>query len=125
MCIRDRCQIFNEDQGGHKDISLSHVGAEAGVVVVDAEFFDQIAAQLDSEIATRCVESRRCLGEGVLVLGLQHHVNGLHHGLVVLALHRSNATISGANLCEHQRVLSNVKNLTATRRAGARISDSA
>ena len=107
-------QIFNEDQGGHKDISLSHIGTEAGVVVVVAEFFDQIAAQLDSEIATGCIESRRCLGEGVLVLGLQHHINRLHDGLVVLALHRSNAAIGGADLCEHQRALSNVKNLTAT-----------
>ena len=107
-------QIFDEDQGGHKDISLSHVGAEAGVVVVVAEFFDQIAAQLDPEIATGSIESRRCLGEGVLVLGLQHHINRLHDGLVVLALHRSNAAIGGADLCEHQRALSNVKNLTAT-----------
>ena len=45
-------QIFNEDQGGDKDISLSHIGTEAGVIVVVAEFFDQIAAQLDPEIAT-------------------------------------------------------------------------
>ena len=61
--------------------------------------------------------------EGVLVLGLQHHINRLHHGLVVLALHRSNAAIGGADLCEHQRALSNVKDLTATGPWGARISD--
>ena len=107
-------QIFNEDQRGDEDISLSHIGTETGVVVVVAEFFNQIAAQLDPKISTGSIESRCCLGEGVLVLGLQHHINRLHHGLVVLALHRSNAAIGGADLCEHQRALSNVKNLTAT-----------
>ena len=67
-----------------------------------------------TEIATGGVESRCSLGEGILVLGLQHHINRLHHGLVIMALHRSNAAIGGADLCEHQRALSNVKNLTAT-----------
>ncbi|QNJ00776.1 hypothetical protein SynA1562_01949 [Synechococcus sp. A15-62] len=42
---------------------------------------------------------------------------------MVLALHRSNAAIGGADLCEHQRALSNVKNLTATGPQGAKISD--
>ena len=39
--------------------------------------------------------------EGVLVLGLQNHINRLHDGFVVLTLHRSNAAIGGADLCEH------------------------
>ena len=42
---------------------------------------------------------------------------------MVLTLHRSNAAIGGADLCEHLRVLSNVKNLTATCRDGAKISE--
>ena len=58
-----------------------------------------------------------------MVLGLQNHIDRLHDGLVVLALHRSNSAIGGADLCEHLGAFSNVKNLTVTGPRDARISD--
>ena len=110
-------QILNENQRGDKDIGLGNIGAEIGVVVLVAQFLNQIAAEFNTQIGSGGIQSISRLGESVLILGLKNHVNSLHHGFVVLALHRSNASIGGANLCEHQRILSNVKNLTATKRA--------
>ena len=117
------CQIFDEDQRGDEHIRLCHVLTETGVVLLVTELFDQIAAQLDSKFTAGRIESCCRLSQRVLVLGLKHHINRLHHGLVVLSLYRSNAAIGGADLCEHLRVLSNVKNLTASRRLDARIRD--
>ncbi len=105
-------QILDEDQRGDEDIGLSHIGAETGVIVLVAQLLDQIAAQFDPEVAPRGVQRRGGLGERILILRLQHHIHRLHHGLVVLTLHRSNATIGGADLREHLRTLSNVKNPT-------------
>ena len=114
-------QIFDEDQGRHKDICFSHIGTETGVVDVVAQFFDQVAAQLDPKLSTCCIQSGRRLGQRVLILRFQNHIHRFHNGFVVLSLHRSNATIGGADLCEHLRTLSNVKNHTASRRSSAKI----
>ena len=105
-------QIFDEDQRSNEDISLSDIRAEIGVIAVVAKFLDQVPAQLNPEIATGSVESGSRLGQRVLVLRLKNHVNRFHHGTMVLTLSRSNSAIGGADLREHRRVLSNVKNHT-------------
>ena len=115
-------QVFDEDQRCNKDIGLSDIRAEIGVIVVIPKLFDQVTAELDAEVATGRIQGCRSLRQGVLVLGLQNHVHRFHHGLVVLTIHRGNAAIGGADLCEHLRGLSNVKNDTATGNIGARIS---
>ncbi|CAI8163976.1 MAG: Uncharacterised protein [Synechococcus sp. CC9902] len=117
-------QIFDEDQRGDENVGLGDIGTEVGVVAFITQLFDQISAQFNSQIGTGSVQGSSCLGQRVLVLGFENHVHSLHHGFVVLALDRSNSAVGGANLREHQRFLSNVKNLTATDRAYAKISDS-
>ena len=82
--------------------ALNASGGDLGIEL-SGYLINQITAQLNPEIAAGGIQSRCSLGEGVLVLGLEHHVDRLHHGLVVLTLHRSNPTISGADLCEHLR----------------------
>ena len=94
-------QIFNEDQRSDKYIRRSHVRLEIGVVLGVAQFLNQVAAQLDRQGAVLGIERVGCLGKGVLVLGFEHHINGLHHGPAVHVAGR-NAAVGGANLREHQ-----------------------
>ena len=105
-------QILDEDQGGHEHIGLGDVGTEVRVIVLIAELLDQIAAQLDSEGTVLGVQARGRLGEGILILRLQHHIDGLHHRLVIVGLSRNNPAVGGANLREHRHPLSYVKNTT-------------
>ena len=99
-------QILNEDQGGDKHIGCGHIGAEVGVILGIPEFFNQVAAQLDRQGTVLVVEGGGCLGEGVLVLGLQHQIDGLHHGAAVHVCGADSA-VGGADLREHRRRLGN------------------
>ena len=115
-------QIFDENQRGDEHIGLGHIVFEVFVVGVVAKFFDQVAAEFDTQVASAGVQSGGRLRECVLVLGLQHHIHRLHDGLMVLTLHRSHAAIGGADLCEHRRTLSCVTNFTATSSSTPRFS---
>ena len=99
-------QVFNENQRGDKNVCLSYIRTKTGVIVVITQLFDEIAAQLNPELRTRCIQGISRLGQRVLVLGFQHHIHGLHHRFVVLTINRGNAAISGADLCEHLRTSS-------------------
>ena len=95
-------QVFDENQRGDEHVRCGHIGLEVGVVLGVAQFFDQVTAQLDRQGSVLVVERVGRLGEGVLVLGFEHHVNGLHHGPAV-HLTGADAAVGGANLREHGR----------------------
>ena len=86
-------QVFDENQGGDEDIGLSDIGAEVGVVLRVSKLFDQIAAQINGDRAIGVVEGGGCLGQRVLVLGLQNHIDRFHHGP---AIHLRGADAAGS-----------------------------
>lgn len=111
-------EVFDEDQRGDEHIGRGHIGAEVGVVLRVAELLDQIAAQLDRQGAVVGVDRLGRRGEGVLVLGLQHHVHRLHHGPSIGGRRggRADPAVDGADLREHaSQRLSNVKEPTQRR----------
>ena len=61
-------QIFDEDQRSDEDIGFSDIRAERGVVIGVPELFDQVAREIDGQIAALRVEAGGGLGQGVLVL---------------------------------------------------------
>ena len=55
-------QIFDEDQRSDEDIGFGHIGAEGRVVLRVPELFDQIARQIDGQVAALRVEAGGGLG---------------------------------------------------------------
>jgi len=96
-------QVFDENQRGDEHVRCGHIGLEVGVVLGVAQFLDQVTAQLDRQGSVLVVERVGRLGEGMLVLGFEHHIHGLHHGPAV-HLTGADAAVGGANLREHAQL---------------------
>ena len=93
-------QIFDKNQGGDEDIGFGDIFAKLLIIFRIPQLFNQVAIQFDRQAAVLFVDAGGGSGEGVLILGLQYHINSPHQGPTI-AMFRADSAVGGADLGKH------------------------